>query len=237
MAGGCGRTYRVDPRVEPAACNALTQTATGLLVPGTRVLGSSGPGPGRVASDLQSVDVVVAAPAADDCPANWTVTAYLTPLRGEAGPVADVNLLPTRTSGAWANTALQVTLPDPGVYLVTADIDTQICATVDLGSGTNLWTEARLVDVAGGGVELKPRQSAQHQFSTSPQTRFQHCASGPTPLSGLVTVPAATGSKVVRVQAILNGGGAGNGLTGSATIQSSEFRGSRSYLTFVKIAD
>lgn len=47
----------------------------------------------------------------------------------------------------------------------------------------------------------------------------------------------AQGTKTVRVQAILQGGGPGNGLTGGSTIQSSEFRGSRSHLTYVKISD
>ncbi|MFJ8692131.1 hypothetical protein [Streptomyces roseolilacinus] len=223
--------------LDPSPCNALTSTASGLLVPQTRVTGTSGPAPRRIADDLQSIDVVVNPPAPGACPQAYTIEAYLTPRRGEAGPVADVDLLPTRTSGTWADTALQVTLPEPGTYLVTGDIDTQICATVDDAGSTHLWTTARLVHVGSGGVELGPRQSAQHQFSASPTTRFQHCTSGPTPLSGLVTVTPTQGSKTVRVQAILRGGGPGDGLTGGSTIQLSEFRGSRSYLTYVKVGD
>jgi hypothetical protein len=236
--GDCPQTYTVsaDAIIDPAECNGLTSTGSGLLAPKTSVAGTSGPAPGRIADDLQSVDVVVTAPAVDACPQTYTVKAYLTPLRGEAGPVSDVDLLPTRTSQTWADTPLQVTLPDPGTYLVTGDIDTTICAILDYGSSTNLWTEVRLIYVADGSVELGPRQSAQHQFSTAPETRFQHCQHGPTPLSGLVTVSAAQGSKTVRVQATLHGGGPGDGLNGS-TIQKADFVGTRSYLTWVKIAD
>ncbi|MFI6290026.1 hypothetical protein ACIBEJ_00485 [Nonomuraea sp. NPDC050790] len=235
--GSAATPFTPAPLLNPAACNTLSCTASGLLAPRTVVAGSAGVAPGRIGNDQPSVDVVVSAPAAGACPQLYTVGAYLTPLRGEAGPVADVNIAPTRISGAWADTALQVVLPSPGVYLVFGDVDTQICATVDFGGATNLWTEVRLVDIASGALELAPRQSAQHQFSASPQTRFQHCTSGPASLSGLVTVAAAAGSKTVRVQAVLHGGGAGNGLQGGSTIQSSSLVGGRSYLTFVKIAD
>ncbi|WP_413808120.1 hypothetical protein [Streptomyces sp. OE57] len=201
------------------------------------MVGTLGPAPGRIANDLQSVDVVVTAPAANACPQTYTVKAYLTPLRGEAGPVADANLLPSRTSGAWVTTALTAVLPDPGVYLITADIDTQICATVDAAGTTNLWTMVRLIHAQSGAVELAPRQGSQHQFSTNAQTRFQHCMSNTTSLSGLVTVTAAQGTKTIRVQAILQGGGAGDGLTGGSTIQTSRFVGGASFLTWVKVAD
>ncbi|MEU8917367.1 hypothetical protein [Streptomyces nigrescens] len=63
-----------------------------------------------------------------------------------------------------------------------------------------------------------------------------HCTHGPTPLTGLVTVTEAEGSKTVRVQAALHGGGPGNGLD-DATLEASDFQGDRSYLTYVKIAD
>ncbi|MDN3265927.1 hypothetical protein QWJ26_40360 [Streptomyces sp. CSDS2] len=238
-AGDCPQTYTVSAYavLDPDECNALTSTSEGLRVPETRVTGTSGPAPGRIANAWQSIDVVVTPPAAADCPQNYAVRAYLTPLRGEAGPVGVVNLAPTRISNTWANTALQVTLPQPGVYLVTGDVDTHICAILDYASSTNLWTEVRLIDVESATVELRARQSAQHQFSTSPETRFQHCIHGPTSLSGLVTVSPAQGSKTVRVQAILHGGGPGNGLTNGATLQESTFHGPRSYLSYVKVAD
>jgi hypothetical protein len=59
MAGACGRTYRVDPRLDPAPCNALVPTASGLLVPST-VIGAR---PG----------ISITAPAAGDCPQTWQV--------------------------------------------------------------------------------------------------------------------------------------------------------------------
>ncbi|MEU2264933.1 hypothetical protein ABZ568_00465 [Streptomyces olindensis] len=231
--GSAGTPFTPAPVLNPAGCNALRCTPSGLLVPRTVVAGISGPAPGRIANDLQSIDVVVNAPAADACPQTYTVEAYLTPLRGEAGPVADVSLLATRAGGTWANTTLQVVLPDPGVYLIAGDMDTQICATVDAAGTTNLWTEVRLVHAQTGAVELANRHGTQHQFSTNGTTRFQHCMSATTSLSGLVTVTAAQGTKTVRVQAALRGPDP----TGGSTIESSYFRGSRSYLTFVKIAD
>ncbi|MFI6104893.1 hypothetical protein [Streptomyces sp. NPDC051310] len=236
-ADDCPQTYTVSAHaiLDPDECNALTSTEQGLRVTETHVTGTSGPAPGRIANAWQSIDVVVAPPAAADCPRNYTVRAYLTPQRGEAGPVGSVDLRPTRTSNTWANTALQVTLPAPGVYLVSGDVNTSICATLEYGSATNLWTEVRLIDVDSGTVELQPRGSAQHQF-TSPD-RLQHCTHGPTSLSGLVTVSPAQGSKTVRVQAILSGGGPGDGLANGATLQKSTFHGPRSYLTYVKVAD
>lgn len=197
------------------------------------MVGTVGPAPGRIANDLQSVDVVVTAPAATACPQTYTIKAYLSPLRGEAGPVADVSLLATRDAGTWANTGLQLVLPDPGVYLITGDIDTQICATVDAAGTTNVWTEVRLIHAQSGAVELVNRHGVQHQFSTNATTRFQHCTSATTSLSGLVTVTAAQATKTVRVQA----GFRGPDPTGGSSIQSSFFRGSRSYLSFVKVAD
>ncbi|MFJ6378448.1 hypothetical protein ACIQI7_00365, partial [Kitasatospora sp. NPDC092039] len=237
-AGDCPRTYTVSAHavIDPADHNALTSTRSGLRVPETRVAGVPGPAPGRIGSAWQSIDVAVQAPEAGDSPQTYTVRAYLTPRRGGTGAVGDLDLLPSRTSRTWADTALQVALPDPGVYLVIGDLDTSICALLDYGGSTNLWTEVRLIDVESRAVELGPRQSARHQFSTSPETRFQHCSHGPTPLSGLVTVSTAQRSKTVRVQAILHGGGAGDGLNG-AMLQTSYFQGSRSHLAYVKVGD
>ncbi|MFF5668800.1 hypothetical protein ACFY8S_01465 [Streptomyces hygroscopicus] len=59
MAGGCGRTYRVDPSLDPAPCNALQDTGTGLLVPATVLQGQPG--------------ITVTAPAAGDCPQAWQI--------------------------------------------------------------------------------------------------------------------------------------------------------------------
>ncbi|MER6367439.1 hypothetical protein ABT255_03500 [Streptomyces mirabilis] len=59
MAGACGRTYRVDPTIDPAPCNALTQTATGLLVQGVEIEADPG--------------LTVTAPAPGDCPQTWRI--------------------------------------------------------------------------------------------------------------------------------------------------------------------
>ncbi|MDP4501062.1 hypothetical protein [Nonomuraea turcica] len=203
------------------------------------MVGDLGPVPGRLASNLQSVDVVVTPPAAATaCPQTYTVQAYLTPLRQSIGNVAEVSLLGTRTNANWVNTGLALVLPDPGEYLITGDIRTNICATVDDLGATNLWTTVRLLHVQSGAVELGGnRIGAQHQFSSAPGTQFQTCQSGTAPLTGLVRVTAAQATKTVRVQAKLNGGGPNFGLTGGSTIQTSIFDGANSQLTYVKIAD
>jgi hypothetical protein len=118
MAGACGRTYRIDPKIDPAACNALTETASGLLVPGTEVTGIA---PGTAVGTERSVDVDVTPPAAGACPENWTVGARLTPVFGSriAG-MADL-----RTSAIGQQVVLpssQVLLPEPGVYRLTAHL-------------------------------------------------------------------------------------------------------------------
>ncbi|MDP4501063.1 hypothetical protein [Nonomuraea turcica] len=61
MAGSCGRVYRIDPRIVDSACNALTQTAAGLLVPEAQL--QAGPG------------ITVTPPADGACPAVWQVAA------------------------------------------------------------------------------------------------------------------------------------------------------------------
>lgn len=62
MAAGCsqeGRTYRIDPRIDPAPCNALQDGAAGLLAPGVVVEAEPG--------------IRVTAPAEEACPAVWQV--------------------------------------------------------------------------------------------------------------------------------------------------------------------
>lgn len=61
MAGKCGQTYRIDPRVDPDPCNALTEGPAGLLVPDVEL--QAGPG------------LTVTAPVAGDCPQTWTIGA------------------------------------------------------------------------------------------------------------------------------------------------------------------
>jgi hypothetical protein len=118
MAGACGRTYRIDPKLDLATCNGLTQTASGLLAPRTQVAGIA---PGGAVSTERSVDVDVTPPAAGACPESWQVGARLTPVFGtrNAGQ-ADL-----RTSALGQQVVLpnsQVLLPEPGVYRLTAHL-------------------------------------------------------------------------------------------------------------------
>ncbi|MFF3654874.1 hypothetical protein [Streptomyces olivochromogenes] len=129
------------PRVDPAACNALSQTAAGLLVPGTEL---SGIAPGGAVGTARSVDVDVTAPAAGACPETWTVGARLTPVSGEAFG-ADANLQAV-ASGAWVATGAQVLLPEAGTYALSADFYSHINATTPWAVAIN----ARLFNVTAG---------------------------------------------------------------------------------------
>jgi hypothetical protein len=118
MAGNCGRTYRIDPRLDPAACNALSETPSGLLVPRTEVTGIA---PGGAVSTERSVDVDVTPPAAGACPENWTVGARLTPVFG----FRNAGMADLRTSAQGQQVVLpnsQALLPEPGVYRLTAHV-------------------------------------------------------------------------------------------------------------------
>lgn len=118
MAGGCGRMYRIDPRVDPDVCNALTQTAGGLLVPRAVVEGVA---PGTAVGDARSVDIDVTAPAPGACPETWTVGARLTPVYGTVVPTAPLDLAPVATN-TWADIpGFRFTAPETGVYRVQAD--------------------------------------------------------------------------------------------------------------------
>lgn len=116
MAGACGRTYRIDPRLDPAACNALTQGPAGFLVPGTTVTGIA---PGTAVGTQRSVDVDVTPPAAGACPENWTVGARLTPLFGSR--IAGMADLRTSVAAVVLPNS-QVVLPEAGVYRLTAHL-------------------------------------------------------------------------------------------------------------------
>ncbi|MFF3654872.1 hypothetical protein [Streptomyces olivochromogenes] len=117
MAGVCGRTYRVDPTLDPAPCNAFTQTAAGLLVPRTLVeavpstpLTPTGP--------QRSVNIDVTAPAADDCPATWEIGARLAaPFVSDVATTTDLLPLADDTYGPVTGSALAI--PAAGVWAVT----------------------------------------------------------------------------------------------------------------------
>ncbi|MER6367436.1 hypothetical protein ABT255_03485 [Streptomyces mirabilis] len=119
----------------------MSQTAAGLLVPGTEL---SGIAPGSAVGTARSVDVDVTAPAAGACPETWTVGARLTPVSGEAFG-ADANLQAV-ASGTWVATGAQVLLPEAGTYVLSADFYSHINATTPWAVAIN----ARLFNVTAG---------------------------------------------------------------------------------------
>lgn len=106
------------PKVDPAECNALTQSADGLFVPETEIVGIA---PGGNVSEERSVDIDITPPADGACPEVWTVGARLTPVYGSrAAGMADL-----RTSALGEAVPLpnsEVSLPEPGVYRLTAHL-------------------------------------------------------------------------------------------------------------------
>lgn len=139
MAGSCGQTLRIQPTVAPDACNALTQTATGLLVPSTVVEGVSATAPAPAGTE-RSVAVDVTAPAPGDCPQTWEVGARLAAPSGAADLTANVNLDPL-ASGVWADTTLELVLPEAGTYMVSG----KARAALSAPSGSNGWVVTRII--------------------------------------------------------------------------------------------
>lgn len=124
MAGKCGTIFRVAARIAPTACNAITETAAGLLVALTEVAGLA---PGTAVGTGRSVDIDITPPLETDCPRVWTVGARLTPVWGQEVPDAalDLTAVPTAT---WTNIAgFSFVAPETGVYRIAADVS---------GSGT-----------------------------------------------------------------------------------------------------
>jgi hypothetical protein len=132
------------PRLDPAACNALEQTASGLLVPRTVL---SGIAPGGAVGTARSVDVDVTAPAAGACPEAWTVGARLTPVSGQTTGVVGLDGTAANT---WVPvTGAQLTLPEAGVYEVIADVQGSIGWSVGVTNGI---IDARVFDVTAGAA-------------------------------------------------------------------------------------
>ncbi|MFF0092680.1 hypothetical protein ACFYSF_22340 [Streptomyces canus] len=145
MAGRCGSCARVLPKLDPAACNALEQTASGLLVPRTAV---SGIAPGGAVSTARSVDIDVTAPAAGACPETWQVGARLTPVSGQTSGAVSLNAAPAST---WVPvTGADLVLPEAGVYEVVADVQGSIAWAAPV---TNAIIDAHVQDVTAG-VEI-----------------------------------------------------------------------------------
>ncbi|MGW2951505.1 hypothetical protein [Streptomyces eurythermus] len=216
MAGACGQVYRVDP----APCNALTLSPSGLLVPRTVLVGLA---PGGAVGTAWSVDIDVSDTGGADCPDTWQIGARLSPVSGEAVMAADTDLL--ATPGNWVPTSLTITLPEAGRYRLSWNVLGQICATTS-GGGSNRWLDARVVNSATGVGIGQVRTVVQHQLSSS--VAIQACVDATAPIDHLVTV--ATGPLTLRREAAILGPG---GKVQSATVVGS----SRTTVTMHKIGD
>lgn len=144
MAGSCCGSVRVMPRLDPAACNALTQSPAGLLVPRTALQGIA---PGGAVSAQRSVDIDITPPAAGACPETWTIGARLTPVSGQTSGAVGIQGSPFDT---WIPvTGAQLTIPEAGVYEVIADVQGGVIMN---GSVSNAYLQARLFDVTANAV-------------------------------------------------------------------------------------
>lgn len=188
MAGACCGSIRGVPRVDPAACNALSQTAAGLLVPGTEL---SGIAPGGAVGTARSVDVDVTAPAAGACPETWTVGARLTPVSGEAFG-ADANLQAV-ASGTWVATGAQVLLPEAGTYALSADFYSHINATTPWAVAIN----ARLFNVTARAPVTGTNRRIQFGNINDPGRGTVMALQNAGSLNTLLTV---TGPTTIRVE-------------------------------------
>lgn len=190
MTGGCGRTYRVDPRVDPAACNALTETATGLLVPRTAVAGIA---PGSVVGTTRSVRIDVQTPAAGACPETWTVGARLTaPAVQDYPTTTDLLPLADNTYGPVTGSALAI--PSSGVWAVT-----MVARGVLSFSGTaGTFIVARIFNVTSGSAvpntETFVTQVRQNIAGASQTT-------GDNDTSTMLTYLTVTGPTTLRMEA------------------------------------
>lgn len=218
MAGACGRTYRVDPRVDPASCNALQQSPSGLLVPRTVLAGLA---PGGTVGTARSVDIDVTGGVG--CPDTWQIGARLSPVSGEAALAADTDL--SAAPGTWVPTSLTITLPEVGQYRASWNVLGQICATTS-GGGSNRWLDARIVNAATGTEIGQARIVVQHQMSSS--VEIQACMDATAPIDHLVTV--TTAPLTLRLEAALFGP---TGTVQSATVVG----GSRTTVVWTKVAD
>ncbi|MDX2813435.1 hypothetical protein PV410_12860 [Streptomyces sp. PA03-5A] len=120
MAGGCcggGGGGSLVPSVDPAACNGLRRTASGLLVPRTVVSGVPST-PLTPTGPQRSVSIDVQAPASGDCPEQWRVGARLA-AQFVTDVVSSTDLLPLADNTYGPVTASALLLPAAGVWDVT----------------------------------------------------------------------------------------------------------------------
>lgn len=227
MAGKCcgGGTVVVRSgsaavAVDPAACNALSESGAGLLAPAVVVAGLA---PGGGVSTERSVDVDVTAPAAGACPANWQVGARLTPVFGETLLAAFVDLVAT-PSGAWVDSTMSVVLPEAGVFEVTATLHTVIATNPSSGS-YNIAIAGRLFNVTNGNAVGGSQYTIQQNADNNPGSFMSDSDMGT--FHRFITT---TGPTTIRVEVMrLDGSGTPVSTTGLQT--------ANSRLGFTKISD
>ncbi|MET8609814.1 hypothetical protein [Streptomyces misionensis] len=150
MAGSCGRAYRIDPRRDPAPCNALQDGPDGLLVPAVELQAQPG--------------ITVTPPAPGACPAVWEIgvdaswaqNGNLTFAHSLTGAdrvwerVAEVPTLTIPRAGVWevdynARGAVSLPAATAGAEYVTAGVykngalivgsESLVCGTAGAGTG------------------------------------------------------------------------------------------------------
>ncbi|MFZ4266619.1 hypothetical protein [Streptomyces arboris] len=206
IGSGGGQATAVDP----APCNAIVEGPSGLLVPATALAGVSGAGAAVGAE--RSVDIDVVAPAGTDCPREWQVGARLTPPYDQTLLENPVSLV-TAAEGDWIALALALTLPEAGVYEVSATVNTVITVTAASGA-YNIAILGRLYNVTAGGAIPGSQYTLQRNSDTAAPTSTKSDADVGT-FHRFVPVAGPT---VVRVEAaILKPAGTPGGSTGVLT--------------------
>ncbi|MFD0395771.1 hypothetical protein ACFQ3Z_41835 [Streptomyces nogalater] len=216
---GTGRRndpYQLEPVISPDDCNALRCTPDGLLVPRTVPAGIER---GGNIGAARSVDIDVTDTGGENCPDTWAIGARLTPSTGRRYQNRSLPL-----NGEWTPTDCVATLPEPGVYQVTAMAVGQICAIARFS--TNVWITFALqrdndVILAGSGV-------VQHQYGFPPLGNgYQACHVG----QGSITRNIVVGDRAtLRLVASASGRVAEN-----STLQRAEIRAPR--ISWHKISD
>ncbi|GAA2946035.1 MULTISPECIES: hypothetical protein [Streptomyces] len=164
---GIGTVGAAAVTVDPAPCNALTDTPAGLRAPSTALTGASGSGTARGIE--RSVDIDITAPDASDCPQEWQVGARLTPPYEEQNVTTDVDLSST-AEDVWVPSGLAITVPEAGVYEISASLNTVIAVNASSGP-YNLAVVGRLFNVTANAPVPGTQFTAQRNTESLAPTR------------------------------------------------------------------
>jgi hypothetical protein len=231
---GTDAGLRSTPEIDPRACNALTATTAGLLVPAVALQALPSTAPGPVDPDgAHSINVEVVEVADQDCPDRWQVGARLSPFSDSVlMATGAINLLPV--DGTYRNTGLFVDLPEAGRYALHWDVRGNLCCST--ASTVQRWISARVFNVtAGAAVPGTERLVVQMQKSLGVgSANEQECLTSTAALSHLFTVPAGGAPIRLRLEGGLFGTD-GSGSTQTAVIESDAT--GRTAVTAVKISD